>query len=80
MAIILGTVAATSLALNYWELKFCLRAKLECRIFGAVALDLVDLGWLLAPRGGCDLYSGLLDKSTFIGMAAVRVDIISTLF
>ncbi len=48
---------------------------------GGVALDLVDLGWFQAPRGGCDRYSGRFDiHSTLICLAAVRLDTISMIF
>ncbi len=43
-----------------YELNFYFRAKLECRISGAVwSLDLVDFGWFQAARGGFDVDSAL---------------------
>ncbi len=81
---ILIFIVPLSAAWMYWKLKFCFRAKLECRVFEAVRfwfVDFVDLGRFQAPRGGCDVYSGRSDiNSTLIRFAPVRFDIISTLF
>ncbi len=37
---------------NYWKLKFHLRAELDCGVFGAARLGLVDLGWFQAAEAG----------------------------
>ena len=73
-----AVVIISWLGVNYWKLKFYLRAKLECRVFGAVW----PLIWWISGgfRPPVAVATVIRADSNLICLAAVRFDIISTLF